>query len=91
MNTTVCITAQDDGQYKVWVEAEAAGMPATPGMEPDKVAGPTEGQEGAGGQIVQTLKEALTLAMEALKSGGQMSDFNGQQQAFKDGFGAGKV
>jgi hypothetical protein len=97
MSTTVCIMSLDEGQgFKVWVEApeaqEAAGMPAMPGMEPGAApAEPTEEQESAGGQTVKTMKEALTLAMEALKTGGQMSDMNGQEQAFKDGFGTGKV
>lgn len=90
MSTTVCITAQDDGQYKVWVDApeaaEATGMPAPNAMATEPAEAPTAGE-----QIVPSLKEALTLAMEALKSGGQMSDANGQQKAFQDGFGAGSV
>ena len=69
--------------------------PAAPAMAtpPEAPEAPEDAEDAAesAGQVVKSLKEALTLAMEALKSGGQMSDMNGQQKAFQDGFGQGAV
>lgn len=103
---TVCITAQDDGQYKVYTEseateaAEAAAAPApqaaapapagaAPGMPPaGQEAGPAETPEEAEpeAQTVGTIKEALTIALHALKNDGQLVDMNGQERAFQEGF-----
>ena len=102
---TVCIQTQHDGQYKVWTEAEEAPEspeasyssaapqtdPAAPAMATPSEApeAPEDAAENAG-QVVKTLKEGLTLVMEALKSGGQMSDNAEQVAGFNEAFGGGQ-
>jgi hypothetical protein len=100
MSFTVEITAEDDGSYTVASEPEAQesaeGMPgmdqgavqpapAAPGMPPEEM-GMEEAERA--GQNVKTLKEALTLALNALKNGGTMDDVNGQDAEFNAGFGS---
>ena len=110
---TVCITANDDGTYKVYVEQAAEAGEAAPGAAPampptpmgappapmgkppmptmDAEAGedPAEEANEPGAQTVKTIKDALTLALEALKNDGQMSDVNGQDNEFAAGFEGG--
>ena len=76
---TICIDALDEGGYRVYSK-----MPEAP-MEPGMA---EEMPESSGEQVVQSLKEALTVALEALKSGGQIEEANQQEKAFNEAIGA---
>lgn len=113
---TICITANDDNTYKVYVEqaneadegldaevgaAPAMGKPPMPQPMPtapmgapapmaeDPAEDPAEEASEPGAQTVKSIKDALTLALEALKNDGQMSDVNGQDKEFSAGFEGG--
>lgn len=94
---TVCIDSNDDQSFTVYVEQEGeaepseGAAPAGPGQPPvPPEAAPESGQEEAaepGSQTVQTVKEALTIALEALKNGGKIMDVNQEQNSFNKALG----
>lgn len=96
---TVCIKPVEQG-FRVWTEqdepepadADASGgypSQAPPPADPAAMPAAPEAPEAAesAGHVVTSLKEALTMAMEALKSGGQMRDNADQVAGFNTAFG----
>lgn len=77
---TVCIDALDEGGYRVYSELpqDAAAETAMPEVE----------GEGANEQVVETVKEALTVALEALRSEGKITEADQQEKAFNAAVGA---
>lgn len=91
---TVCITAQEDGQYRVYVEQAAPegealpmpdGQPAP--MEPEMAPEAAEPAE-PGAQTVDSVKAALTIALMALKNNGKMTEDEDQLAGFNSTPGA---
>ena len=75
---TVCIQQLDDGSYSVYEE-----MPEAEGMEPEGL----EADEGAAGQTVATLDEALAAAAALFDGAGGEEEAMMQGEAeFQAGF-----
>lgn len=76
----ICIRVGGDGKLSVGVESgQAEATEAAPGMEP----GATPMPEEAGGQYmpVESIKEALTMALDIYRADGQMPGDGGMADA----------